>query len=178
MGFIEKWLFKNPTKNWEKKIIPDLIFDFNNFSLNDVKIFSNINDLSFLGFIENTQDSLIYKDQGLIIEYYENNISCFVLLNNSEEGKPFNGKIIIKNNFINIADLNNLENIIKYFGDPFWKTNNENVISLYYEYKNNIEVTFDLVDEKLEEIDISTPILADKKQRSYVGLKKWPPDFD
>lgn len=92
--------------------------------------------------------------------------------------KEYKGKFLADDNKLNIGLESTEKDIIKLFGEPYWRDEDEKEVILFYE-DDDIELQFEFPEKSTLEIItmMRSPILEDPQQRKYYKVTKcWPPN--
>ncbi|MBI5845936.1 MAG: hypothetical protein HZB23_14850 [Deltaproteobacteria bacterium] len=123
-----------------------VIINFDDFSVNGIKLFTYIYNLSFLGLkynIEQHDKSICLRKYGISIGVEKNKLTSFsVFFNKTDFAKPFNGIIVVNNTVTAITRKTTPEYIESILGKPSpesWKDE----VEICHQYNNGeIETQF------------------------------------
>lgn len=184
MNFLSRLFGIDITRNWTADSGLKIKFDFNKFALCSVKIGDPLERLEKFGPAQDKSAAghgvLRYYSKGVEIGVNHGVVAHYVLVIDDylKLGyQPFSGVCEYQGNNIAINAGTSEEDIVEYFGEPYWRNEDSDEIILFYEFKDT-EVQVELsTDKKLKAVVIvSPPLLADEEQRKSYGVSKsWPP---
>ena len=178
---------KNPTKDWQRAAGLQLECDVMQGVLNGVRLGDPLDDLRFLGPIEDrsglkTQEYR-YFSLGLSIGCYnsENIIDCFELIVKDADCPkyhPYAGRCHMEGVDLALHQIRE-QSLVERFGPPYWKDEDDKEAILFYEWPN-LEWQIELApDGSMNRIIVTrNPLMANRDQRNAYGVDKpWPPEM-
>jgi hypothetical protein len=187
MGLLDKFRSKaNPTDVWKADAgsVSELDFDFTTHSLSGIKLGDSSPLLWKLGppedKTESRQGAFCYYSKGFRAEVENGLITGFTLFWNEALHRPyanFQGVCRYRGQVLPLKAGCSEQEIRGFFGEPYWRDEDEEEVLLFYEFKNlewQIEIS---CGDGLTTFLVLTPaLMADREQRNaYKVTKPWPP---
>ncbi|MFH0794475.1 MAG: hypothetical protein V2A74_10640 [bacterium] len=184
MGFISSLFGKsNPTGRWAENTGVPLELNLDTHTLSGAALGSPLDQISFLGPARLSQvrgiNSFEFPSKGLAIDADRDlRIESFIIFFAAQvqEGfRPFVGRVLHKGQTLALGAQFSENSIVREFGEPYWREQDEDEILLFYEF-GLVEWQFEIsLSGAVNALVIGPPLLADPEQRQAYGVTKdWP----
>ena len=187
MGLLDKFRAKtNPTGVWQAEPAAgtEIDFDFDTHSLCGIKLGDSVALLWKLGPPEDQaqfrQGAFACYSRGFQAEAVNGVIVCFSLFWNQRQHHPFAefaGVCRYRGQVLPLKAGTSEPGIRKFFGEPYWRDEDEDEVLLFYEFKNlEWQIEIGRREGLTTILALTPPLMAERKQRdAYKVTKPWPP---
>ena len=188
MGLLDKFRAKtNPTGVWqaEPSAGTAVDFDFDTHSLCGIKLGDSVALLYGSWGRRRTRRNSARAHSPIIPGDFrresENGvIVCFSLFWNQAQHRPFAefaGVCRHRGQVLPLKAGTSEPGIRKYFGEPYWRDEDEDEVLLFYEFKNlEWQIEISRREGLTTILALTPPLMAERKQRdAYKVTKPWPP---
>jgi hypothetical protein len=187
MGLLDKFRSKsNPTDVWKAGAasVSQIDFDFSTHSLSGIKLGDSSPLLWKLGppedKTESRQGGFCYHTKGFRADVENGLITGFTLFWNQAMHRPFekfHGVCRYRGQVLPLKAGSLEPEIIGFFGEPYWRDEDEDEVILFYEFKNvEWQIEISRCEGMTTFVVITPPLMADAQQRgAYKVTKPWPP---
>lgn len=173
----------NPTRKWVENPMVARAVELDRHAFCGVAAGEPFDGLSFLGrsrihpHIHTWHE---YPHEGLRVDVKEGAVESFIFTLTRDEDDdltPYAGLLRYRGSALALHRIATHEGVVSTFGEPWWREDDEEDVTLFYEFGGKFEWRFEgASDGRMCLMFVGRPILADPWERESYGVTKpWPP---